>query len=222
MIKKSLIMVVGAFYVISMSYLVLGLVHIGFPNASKAEVVKGIFSLFSTMVSLCVAYLAYKASKKAAIATENAAESNRLALSIAEQSLFNATFERRLRVYKAMWQLNDILESIDRTIGPNQKNPEENYVDKQVIDRVVNLREALVFESKVLPKQLQKKISRFYSNVKHEISCQERPEVVQTQRCFHSDPDLRETIIEWKNTIHERNLAIKDLLEELEPYLKAP
>ncbi|NMT03329.1 hypothetical protein HKB22_00065, partial [Vibrio parahaemolyticus] len=100
-----------------------------------------------------------------------AAESNRLAVSIAEQSLFNATFERRLSVYKAMWELNGILESIDRN-GVSFKKPAENYVSKQVIDRLLSLREVLVFESKVFPYEVQDKISRFYVDVKDDISCQ--------------------------------------------------
>ena len=222
MINKSLMVAVGAFYVISVSYLILGLVHIGFPNASKAEVIKGVLSLLSTAVSLCVAYLAYRASHKAAVAAENAAESNRLAISIAEKSLFNATFERRLSVYKAMWELKSILDRVDRTIGVNREKPEENYVSKEVIDRLSNLREAIVFESKVLPEQLQTKISLFYSDIKHEISCQELPEVVQDELCPELDEDLIETIKAWKIKNHARNLEANDLLNELSPYLKAP
>ena len=179
---------VGAFYVISVSYLILGLVHIGFPNASKAEVIKGILSLLSTAVSLCVAYLAYRASHKAAVAAENAAESNRLAISIAEKSLFNATFERRLSVYKAMWELKSILDRVDRTIGVNREKPEENYVSKEGIDRLSNLREAIVFESKVLPEQLQTKIqSRNFNRHKrllnYHMSYPKR--ITKTNRRFH-------------------------------------
>ncbi|AUL95883.1 hypothetical protein [Vibrio vulnificus] len=96
MVQKCLIGAVFIFYGICVTYLFLGLVHIGFPSIEKAEVIKGLFSFTSTVVSLFVAYLAYKAANKAATATENAAESNRLAVSIAEQSLFNTTFERRL------------------------------------------------------------------------------------------------------------------------------
>ncbi|WP_235608272.1 hypothetical protein [Salinivibrio proteolyticus] len=89
-----------------MTHLFLGLVHIGFPSIEKAEKIKDLFSFTSTVVSLFFAYQAYKATNKAAPATENAAESNRLAVSIAEKSLYNTTFERRLSVYRAMWELN--------------------------------------------------------------------------------------------------------------------
>ncbi|ATI47244.1 hypothetical protein CO725_17120 [Vibrio parahaemolyticus] len=220
MVKKCLISAAVIFYFISVSYLALGLIHIGFPNVDKAEVIRGIFSLISTAISLYVAYLAYRAANKAAIATENAAASNRLAVSIAEQSLFNATFERRLSVYKAMWELNGILESIDRN-GVSFKKPAENYVSKQVIDRLLSLREVLVFESKVFPYEVQDKISRFYVDVKDDISCQELPSTVQDELCPDLDGELIDRIKSWRSKNHERNLEIKGLLSELSPYLKA-
>ncbi|KFD79215.1 hypothetical protein DA89_3469 [Vibrio paracholerae] len=212
----------GAFYVISVSYLFLGLVHIGFPNASMAEVIKGILSFLSTVASLCIAYLAYRASQKAAIATENAAESNRLAVAIAEKTLFNAAFERRLSIYKAMWELKSILNRVDQTIGVNRKNPKENYVSKEVIDSLSNLRETIVSGSMVLPEPLKTKISFFYSDITHEISCQELPAVVPDELCPEMDEELIKTIEAWKEKNHERNLELTDLLKELSPYLTAP
>ncbi|EGQ9992297.1 hypothetical protein WM008_23210 [Vibrio vulnificus] len=222
MVQKCLIGAVFIFYGICVTYLFLGLVHIGFPSIEKAEVIKGLFSFTSTVVSLFVAYLAYKAANKAATATENAAESNRLAVSIAEQSLFNTTFERRLSVYKAMWELNGVLESIDRYIGVNRKEPEQNYVSKELYEKLLTFRDALVFESKVLPDQLQNKISHFYVDVRHEISCQLMPKEVKDELCPEIDSELFERIKLWKQKNHERNLEIKGLLTELSPYLKAP
>lgn len=222
MIQKSLIGAAFIFYAIAVTYLFLGLVHIGFPSIEKAEVIKGLFSFTSTVVSLFVAYLAYKAANKAATATENAAESNRLAVSIAEQSLFNTTFERRLSVYKAMWELNGILENIDRYIGVNRKAPEKNYVSNELYEKLLTLREALISESKVLPEQLQNKISKFYVDVKHEISCQVIPKEVKDELCPELDGELFERIKLWQKQNHERNLEIKELLTELSSYLKAP
>lgn len=220
MIQKSLIGAAFIFYAISVTYLFLGLVHIGFPSIEKAEVINGLFSFTSTVVSLFVAYLAYKAANKAA--TENAAESNRLAVSIAEQSLFNTTFERRLSVYKAMWELNGILESIDRYIGVNRKATEKNYVSNELYEKLLTLREALIFESKVLPEQLQNKISKFYVDVIHQISCQVIPKEVKGELCPELDEELFERIKLSQKQNHERNLEIKALLTELSPYLKAP
>ncbi|MBO1405378.1 hypothetical protein BVJ64_18115 [Vibrio cholerae] len=222
MVQKCLIGAVFIFYGICVIYLFLGLVHIGFPSIEKTEVIKGLFFFTSTVVSLFVAYLAYKAANKAATATENAAESNRLAVSIAEQSLFNTTFERRLSVYKAMWELNGVLESIDRYIGVNRKEPEKNYVSKELYEKLLTFRDALVFESKVLPDQLQNKISHFYVDVRHEISCQLMPKDVKDELCPENDSELFERIKLWKQKNHERNLEIKGLLTELSPYLKAP
>ena len=222
MVKKILIGVVFIFYAISITYLIFGLIHIGFPTIEKSELIKGIFSFTSTVVSLFVAYLAYKSANKAATATENAAESNRLAVSIAEQSLFNTTFERRLNVYKAMWELNGVLESIDRYIGVNRKAPENNYVSNELYEKILTLREALIFESKVLPEQLQNKISKFYVDVKVEILSQVAPKEVKNEFCPELDEDLFERIKLWRKKNHERNLEIKELLTELNPYLKAP
>ncbi|EIT6978204.1 hypothetical protein L2596_004456 [Vibrio vulnificus] len=222
MVKKCLIGAAFIFYVTSVAYLLLGLVHIGFPSIEKAAVIKGLVSFMSTAVSLFIAYLAYKAANKAAIATENAAESNRLAVSIAEQSLFNTTFERRLSVYKAMWELNGVLETVDRYIGVNRKEPEKNYVSNELYEKILTLREALIFESKVLPEQLQNKISKFYVDVKHEISCQVVPQKVKNELCPELDEELFERIKLWQKKNHERNLEIKGLLTELSPYLKAP
>jgi len=222
MLKKGLIWAAFIFYVISVAYLALGLVHIGFPSIEKADVLKGFFSFMSTAVSLFIAYLAYKAANKAAIATENAAESNRLTLSIAEQSLFNTTFEHRLSVYKAMWELNDVLESVDRYIGVNHKEPEKNYVSSVLYEKILTLRETLIFESKVLPEQLQNKIAKFYVDVKDEISCQIAPKEVKNELCSELDKELFKKIELWQKKNHERNLEIKGLLTELNPYLKAP
>ncbi|MDE1352021.1 hypothetical protein L9W80_17935 [Vibrio aestuarianus] len=222
MVKKCLIGAAFIFYVTSVAYLLLGLVHIGFPSIEKAVVIKGLVSFMSTAVSLFIAYLAYKAANKAAIATENAAESNRLAVSIAEQSLFNTTFERRLSVYKAMWELNGVLETVDRYIEVNRKEPEKNYVSNESYEKILTLREALIFESKVLPEQLQNKISKFYVDVKHEISCQVVPQEVKNEVCPELDEELFERIKLWQKKNHERNLEIKGLLTELSPYLKAP
>ncbi|OXX51121.1 hypothetical protein [Vibrio sp. V10_P2A27P122] len=222
MVKKCLIGAAFIFYVTSVAYLLLGLVHIGFPSIEKAVVIKGLVSFMSTAVSLFIAYLAYKAANKAAIATENAAESNRLAVSIAEQSLFNTTFERRLSVYKAMWELNGVLETVDRYIEVNRKELEKNYVSNESYEKILTLREALIFESKVLPEQLQNKISKFYVDVKHEISCQVVPQEVKNEVCPELDEELFERIKLWQKKNHERNLEIKGLLTELSPYLKAP
>ncbi|MEW4481254.1 hypothetical protein [Vibrio cholerae] len=222
MVQKCLIGAVFIFYSICVIYLFLGLVHIGFPSIEKTEVIKGLFSFTSTIVSLFVAYLAYKTANKAATATENAAESNRLAVSIAEQSLFNTTFERRLSVYKAMFELKEVLESIDRDIGVNREKPEKNYVSKELYEQLLTFRNALVFESKVLPDQLQNKISHFYGEVRHEISCQLMPKDVKDELCPEIDSELFKMINLWKQKNHERNLEIKGLLTELSPYLKAP
>ncbi|TQQ56467.1 hypothetical protein [Vibrio cholerae] len=222
MVQKCLIGAGFLFYAISLAYLLLGLVHIGFPTIEKVEVIKGLFSFTSTAVGLFVAYLAYKAANKAAIATENAAESNRLALSIAEKSLFNATFERRLSVYKAMYELDRVLESIDTYVGVNRKEPKKNYVSKELYQKVLSLREELVFESKVLPEQLQRKISNFYVAVKHEISCQLEPKDVKDELYPEIDSELFERRKSWQQKNHERNLEIKKLITELSPYLKAP
>ncbi|EKK9988727.1 hypothetical protein PP645_004436 [Vibrio vulnificus] len=222
MVQKCLIGAGFLFYAISLAYLVLGLVHIGFPTIEKAEVIKGLFSFTSTAVGLFVAYLAYKATSKAAIATENAAESNRLALSIAEKSLFNATFERRLSVYKAMYELDRVLESIDTHVGVNRTEPKKNYASNELYEKVLSLREALVFESKVSPEQLQRKIANFYVNVRHEISCQLVPKEVEDELCPEIDEGLFERIKLWREKNHKRNLEIKELLTELGPYLKAP
>ncbi|EKO3559130.1 hypothetical protein P0F09_003456, partial [Vibrio metschnikovii] len=221
MVQKCLIGAVFIFYGICVTYLFLGLVHIGFPSIEKAEVIKGLFSFTSTVVSLFVAYLAYKAANKAATATENAAESNHLAVSIAEQSLFNTTFERRLSVYKAMWELKGVLESIDRYIGVSRNEPEKNYVSKEQYEKLLTFADALIFESKVLPEQLQNKISHFYVDVRDEISRQLMPKEVKVKLCPEIDDELIETINFWKKKNHERNLEITGLLTELSPYLKA-
>lgn len=207
-------------YLCDISVFGVGTYRFSFDRKSRSD--KRSFSFTSTVVSLFVAYLAYKAANKAATATENAAESNRLAVSIAEQSLFNTTFERRLSVYKAMWELNGVLESIDRYIGVNRKEPEQNYVSKELYEKLLTFRDALVFESKVLPDQLQNKIAHFYVDVRHEISCQLMPKEVKDELCPEIDSELFERIKLWKQKNHERNLEIKGLLTELSPYLKAP
>ena len=49
-----------------------------------------------------------------------------------------------------MWELNGVLESIDRYIRVNREAPEKNYVSNELYEKLLTLREALIIESKGL------------------------------------------------------------------------
>lgn len=222
MIQKTLIVAAFIFYIIAMAYLFLGLLHIGFPTIEKAEVIKGIFSFTTTVVSLFVAYLAYKAANKAAIATENAAESNRIAVSISEKSLFNATLERKLSVYKAMWDLNEILETINVQQGVDYSKPENNYVSVELYKDFLTLKYALTLESNVFSEPLNNKIFKFYAKVKSNIEKQLRPKMVKGELCSELDKDLIDAINLWKEGNYNLSEEIHELIKELRLHIKAP
>ena len=134
----------------------MGIVDIGFPSIDKGDIIKGIFAFLTTIASLTIAILAYNAASKSAIAAEKAVKVSEISAIAAQRSLFNATFERRLIIYKAMWELNSILEEVDRKQGVSMINPKNNFVSIELINRLKNLHETLIYDTLLLPEIIQK------------------------------------------------------------------
>lgn len=200
----------------------MGLVDIGFPSIDKGEVIKGTLSFITTIASLTIAILAYKAASKSAIAAEKSVEISKISAIAAQQSLFNTTFEKRLTIYKAMWKLNTIFNEVDRTVGVNYKKPKDNFVSKELFDRLEELHKTLVYDTLFLPEIIQKTISNFYVNVRDEIRCQIEPSDLPKILDAELDNDLIQQIKSFKEKNHERNRELSKILQDMRQYVKAP
>ncbi|TDM51382.1 hypothetical protein [Aliivibrio fischeri] len=211
-LQKIALFLLVVFMGLSCLYLFVGLFHIGFPKLSIGGFIKQLGSMFATLVSLIIAFLAFQIAKKSALASEESALA-------AKRSLFIVTFKDRIDIYSALCDLKDILDNLLKVQHYNTDDPYKHYLDSDVIEKVEKLSSILLYKSKILPSDLHLEIKGLFTKIKNDLRSQMR---VDKNIYQPSNPPSEEKFTKWKKTNTQNNSQVIELIKKVESHVSTP